>query len=306
VRLAETQIGAACPIGTGRARPRHGGDANREAIRMTNSPGRLLAKAANRAIGRLLPPRLLARPYDGIPGRVHADDAMLRSEAPEHLAHYASDAQSAIANIEDSLERVGRRWADVDAFLDLPCGYGRVTRFLVQQLEPGRVTACDVDRQGVRFCAAEFGVHGIVAERDPFRTRFPRRYDVAFVGSLLTHLPEAACDTMLRSVVATLAPSGLLIFSTQGESCLDHLDWYGSAFARLEPEYRSALADDGICSVPYSLGNDYGVTLHAKKHVEQTMHRVFGPRLTLIRFVERGWDNHQDVWSYRLEQPDSA
>jgi SAM-dependent methyltransferase len=115
-----------------------------------------MMKVANRTVGSILPPRVLSRRYDRIPGRVHADDQMLKSELPQHLAHYVTDAHSAIENVTQSLATVGRSWSDVAALLDLPCGYGRVTRLLVQQMPAARITACDVDRRAVRFCVAEF------------------------------------------------------------------------------------------------------------------------------------------------------
>ena len=260
---------------------------------------RVLMKALNRTVGPLLPARSLSRHYDAIPGRVHADDQMLGSESPKHLAHYISDAQSATDNIAESLSLVGRSWSDVTALLDLPSGYGRVTRLLAQHVTPSRITACDLDRQAVRFCVAEFGVNGVVARRDPTATCFPTRYDVAFVGSLLTHLPEAEGVRVLEAIVTALAPDGLLLFSTQGESCLEHLDWYGQSFKRLEETYRIEVAKLGICFRPYNGDDHYGVTLHARSYIEQLMATRFGARVALVRFVERGWDNHQDVWTFR-------
>lgn len=257
-------------------------------------------KAVHRTVGGLLPARLLSRSYPGIPGRVHVNDLMLRSESPPHVRHYVSDACSAIDNLEASLELAGRDWSDVRAFLDLPSGYGRVTRFLVQRLDPARVTAGDVDRQAVRFCVAEFGVNGVVADRDPARTRFPGRYDVAFVGSLLTHLPEAAVVDLVRALVATLVPGGLLVFSTQGESCLDHLDWYGERFKRHEAEFRHAVGACGRHFVPYPGADRYAIAIQSRSWIDRLVERTFGTDLSLLRFAERGWNGHQDVWTYRL------
>jgi SAM-dependent methyltransferase len=260
---------------------------------------RSVMKAVHRTVGPLLPPRMLSRSYDGVPGRIHADDLMLRSESPEHLRHSVDNAQSAISNITESLALVDRSWADVGAFLDMPSGYGRVTRLLVKHLPPYNLTACDVDRAAVRFCVAEFGVHGVVVDRDPAQTRLPTRYDVVFIGSLLTHLAEPVTVSLLQSVVAALAPSALLILSTQGASCLDHLDWYGSHFSRAEEMYRRQMADGGTCFMPYPNQCDYGVTLHARSYIERMMAELFGQQFSPVRFAERGWDRHQDVWTYQ-------
>jgi SAM-dependent methyltransferase len=256
-------------------------------------------KAVSRTVGRFVPATTFARSYPGIPGRVHANDLMLRSEAPEHLAHYVSDARSAMENLDASLAEVGRTWDDVTACLDLPSGYGRVTRFLAERLGPERVWACDVDPQGVRFCVEELGVAGVVAGRDPARTRFPRSYDLAFVGSLLTHLTEDATIAVLRSIVATLSRDGLLVVTTQAESCLDHLDWYGDSFARQVEWYRAEVARVGYAFQPYPGRRDYGVAIHGRAYVERLMTSLFAGRLRCVRFAERGWDRHQDVWTYQ-------
>jgi hypothetical protein len=51
--------------------------------------------------------------------------------------------------------------------------------------------------------------------------------------------------------------------------------------------------------VPYRRCRSYGITILTGGHVERIMQDVGGTRLRLIRFAERGWDRHQDVWSYQ-------
>jgi SAM-dependent methyltransferase len=188
--------------------------------------------AVHRTVGRLLPPTTFSRRLPGVPGRVHFDDQMLRSDAPEHIRHYLTDAGSALENIEASLNMAGRAIDDVRRCLDLPSGYGRLTRHLVARLGARRVTVSDVDPQAVRFCGAEFGVSGFVAPSNPERLRVPGSFDVIFVGSLLTHLPIAKGLTLMSRLVDGLEPGGQLIFSTQGTSCLSHLEWSFERLAR--------------------------------------------------------------------------
>jgi SAM-dependent methyltransferase len=267
--------------------------------RRVNPRALQLAKLLSRTCGSWLPPLLLSRSLPGIPGPVHLDDAMLRSDAPEHVRHYLEDALSAIANIEESLRAVGRDWDDVASCLDLPSGYGRVTRHLVARLGAGRVTACDLDHDAVRFCAAAFGVTPLASHERPASIVFPNTYDLIFVGSLITHLPVADVFHLLAALVGALRPNGLLIFTTQGESCLEHLDWYGADFARIEHEYRRHLAEQGHHFSPYARSARYGVALHARRFIEAEIRARHGGHLELVRFSERGWDRHQDVWTYK-------
>jgi SAM-dependent methyltransferase len=263
------------------------------------SATRKVLKAIHRTLGPLLPPRMLAFPRPGIPGLVHVDDQMLRSDSAPDVAHYLSDALSAIENIEASLTLAGRTWDDVRACLDLPCGHGRVTRHLVRRIDPRRVTACDIDRQAVRFCAAEFGVAPLDSKPDLRQVRFPERYDVIFVGSLLTHLPPDDGLRTLEALAGALSPQGQLIFSTQGATCLEHLSWYGDHFRDAEPIFRRQFAEAGVAWVPYPRSSTYGITLHARDRLSDEMVTRFGDTLSLVRFAERGWDDHQDVWSYQ-------
>ncbi|HKA29582.1 MAG TPA: class I SAM-dependent methyltransferase [Candidatus Binatia bacterium] len=253
----------------------------------------------NRTVGRWLPAGALSRTVPGIPGPVHVDDQMYRSDAPEHVRHYVEDARSAMENIEQSLGAVGRSFDDVRSCLDFACGYGRVTRWLVRALGPERVIAADLDRQAIRFCSHAFGISTVRSPCDPARVANRDSYDVVFVGSLLTHLPVSGCAAALRALRGIVRPDGILILSTQGESCLAHLDWYGPEFVAAADEFRTGVRRDGAAFVPYRGRRDYGITILTPRAVEALVEQDAEPALRLVRFVERGWDRHQDVWSYQ-------
>jgi SAM-dependent methyltransferase len=253
----------------------------------------------HRAVGGFLPPRLFSVSRASIPGRIHVDDQMLSSDSPAGLAHYRSDAESALANMDASMAAARRTWHDIESCLDLPCGYGRVTRYLVQCVPARQITACDIDRNAVRFCAAEFGVVPLYSESELSRVAFPRSYDLVFVGSLLTHLEPAHGLRSVEALAATLAPSGLLMFSTQGTSCLQHLDWYGHDFASRRDEFVRGLDAGGAGWVPYPRHRGYGITIHDRAALEARLADALGDSLRLVRFAERGWDAHQDVWTYQ-------
>ncbi len=255
-------------------------------------------KLANRTIGRLLPPSLLSRGYHGVPGRIHADDQMLKSDLPADVSHYLHTGLSAVENIAAALQATSSTLADIRALLVLPSGYGRVIRHLVQIIPPERVTACDIDRQAIRFCASEFGVTGLISDSDFRRVHFPQHYDLIFIGSLLTHLPPTACIDLLHSLVPVLAPHGQLVFTTQGITCLEHLDWYGPSFKAAEERYRQSIADTGVAFMPYPGRSSYGITIHTKPYIESLMVAQFPFSVSLVRFAERSWSAHQDVWAY--------
>jgi Methyltransferase domain len=258
---------------------------------------RTVLKLIHRTVGRLLPATLLSFRYDAIPGRVHVDDQMLRSNEPTWVAHYLNAGQEAVKLIEQSLASDGRRLDDVTSVLVFPSGYGRVIRHLVTRVSPKRITACDIDPNAVRFCTAEFGIHGLQSHVDLASITLPDSYDIIFIGSLLTHLPPEQCIDLLRTLVPRLCPRGHLVFTTQGESCMNHLEWYGPEFKAAEASIREQVLSRGIGFLPYRGKATYGICIHSQQYVSTTMREHFR-HLRLVEHKERAWDHHQDVWAY--------
>ena len=252
-----------------------------------------------RRTARLLPAALYAVQYPGVRGRVHLDDNMMSRGDPETQRHYARVGREALELMVEALGTAGRSVASVQACLDLPSGYGRVARMLVSKIPAARITVADVDGEAVRFCQHEFGVKGFVIGTDPETLSLPEKYDLVFVGSLLTHLREEQCLALLRSLYAGLMPGGVLVVTTHGESCLEHLYTYGTDIASAEAAYRDGMARRGMHFAPYDGASDWGITLHSRDYVENAVHEQFGGNLTLLKFQRRGWDDHQDVFSFR-------
>ena len=70
-------------------------------------------------------------------------------------------------------------------------------------------------------------------------------------------------------------------------------------FAAAAAEFRAGCATDGAHFHPYRWSRRYGITIHTRAYLESVMAERFGGRLQAIRFAERGWDRHQDVWAYQ-------
>src|SRR5262249_46546321 len=111
--------------------------------------------------------------------------------------------------------------------------------------------------------------------------------------------PPPGSIVLLRALSRSLRPTGLLVFTTQGESCLAHLDWYGANFSDAADRFRAGVALEGECFVPYRGRQAYGITTLTRAWVEDAVRTTLGDRLRLVRFAERGWDAHQDVWAYQ-------
>jgi SAM-dependent methyltransferase len=78
-------------------------------------------------------------------------DQMFDRAYPQAYFRYGP---SAVRCIELAMLAVGKR--DLAEILDLPCGHGRVLRTLKAAFPMARLTACDIDRDAVDFCADTF------------------------------------------------------------------------------------------------------------------------------------------------------
>jgi len=131
----------------------------------------------------------------GIPHDISRRDTMYRGD----LEHYWRVGLSAVECLEEALNRVpGLVVTDV---LDLPCGYGRVLRFLGHRFPAATIHACDLDRRAVDYCVQTFGARGAYSRPDLDGFAVDDRYDLAWCGSLVTHLdaPRIAGLDKLRS-----------------------------------------------------------------------------------------------------------
>ena len=111
----------------------------------------------------------------------------------------------------------------VDSVLDLACGYGRVTRHLVELFPDAKVFAADVICDGVAFCAEQFGVEGIHLPDDIGEYDFGHRYDVIWAGSLFTHHPRGRVKRWIAHMCNHLSDNGIFVFTTHGRRAFKKL-----------------------------------------------------------------------------------
>lgn len=260
------------------------------------------ARSARKTLGRLVPPRT----YPGIPGRVHFNDFMLDDRSPVGVASYRERALNVLDQIEATLAVLGLGMTDVESWLDFGCGYGRVTRFLVERVPASRVAVTDIVREGVEFCASEFGVRPIAGDPDLARSRLGS-YDFVFAISVLSHLNEQRSKSLLRVLGESLAPGGILLLTSHGRWSLDHPEHYGAEYVEKSTEIRREVEFRGTCFLPYRYlrGDLYGMAWHTDEYVKHAMHELHGDEVALLRFVPNGLDGHQDVIAFR-RLPESA
>ena len=149
---------------------------------------------------QLLPPPGLACPSLNLASlnlTVSKADTMLSGND----GHYLSVGLSALAAVERALDGTEPR-----NILDLPCGFGRVTRALRARFSHAAITVSDLDVAGVDFSAREFNARAAYSVRDFRELNLGESYDLIWVGSLMTHLPAAQTKHLLAALGRHLSP----------------------------------------------------------------------------------------------------
>ncbi|MBE9225157.1 class I SAM-dependent methyltransferase [Phormidium sp. LEGE 05292] len=153
------------------------------------------------------------------------------------LLEYFRSGKEVIDRITTIINWKFQGFENVNSFLDFACGYGRITRYLVQKMSTEKIWVSDIYAEAVEFQKLQFGVNGIVSVINPNDYPVERKYDCIFVFSLFTHLPEKNFVSWLEKLYSMLSPNGILIFTVHD--------------AILMPQ-EQVMPESGICFLPQS------------------------------------------------------
>lgn len=223
---------------------------------------------------------------------VDPHDTMQATENPEQ---YFDLGRRALELIRFSSELCDK--PHYPAILDLPCGHGRVLRWLRTHYPYASLTACDLDRGGVDFCARQFGAAPVYSQADLHQLPFTAQFDLIWVGSLVTHLRQDRWLATLDCLVKWTKECGVIVLTTQGRSVSSLLARGRRNIA--ENIDKAALLEEyartGFAYQRYFESNaeeDYGLTLSSPEWVLRTLQRY--PDIIVRAYLEEAW-GMQDV-----------
>lgn len=208
--------------------------------------------------------------------------------------HYFNVGQSALQCVKLAMLAAGKQ--DFKNILDLPCGHGRVLRMLKAAFPQAKLTACDLNQDGVDFCVKVFGATGIYSTEDVNQIPIQPSFDLIWCGSLLTHLNSSSWTDFLNLFNSLLCPGGILIFTANGDWVAHRIGMMAYSYG-LDPNKLPILVKDydtqGFGYLDYPNLENYGISLSSPSWVLSQLQKI--GNLRLLTYTERGWDNHQDA-----------
>jgi SAM-dependent methyltransferase len=221
--------------------------------------------------------------------RLAPDDMMYISARSRH---YLGVGLSAMRCIDRTVRHTQ---TNVASILDLR----RVLRFLRAEFGKAEITACDIDPNAVRFCERTFGSVGVRSTSELSKLIFPRQFDLIWCGSLVTHLDQQHTKDLLYSFWRHLAPGGLCLFTTHGEITRDRLETGAESYGLSPGQRDKVLAEFAGCGYGYADYGDeigYGISLVSFDRMTKIASEIGD--WSFVAFLERGWDDHQDVYGF--------
>jgi len=228
-------------------------------------------------------------------------DGMQNKSNPEYYFVWGSQGLETIERLAALVDL-----SAVKTVLDFPSGHGRVLRYLRAAYPDAVITACDLDRDAVDFCAQTFGARPIYSTADLATVQLDGVYDLIWCGSLLTHVHADQWRDLLGLFSEHLSDSGLLVFTTHGRCFANRLH-SGQTNLGLSDWAVTAILSDydqfGFGFQKYSGQEAYGISLSSSSWVCSQIVRTSGLRLAGYQEGARrpgqtsagGWGGMQDA-----------
>ncbi len=220
---------------------------------------------------------------------IHPHDQMLQHSLQEHTDAHAAISQyfSVGAQQFNTFSQIaGLLFQDRERVkvLDFACGFGRLTRFLVLDRSRFRITGAEIQQEALDFVAKRFAVQCLNSCPDPSAFNCNDSFDIIWVASLFSHLPEGLFHQWLRVLFSLLRPGGVLAFSTKP------LATAATVKARSEPGF--VYTTESECRQLDS--RIYGTACVDDAFVRDAIERVTGPGHPVFH-MPRALANEQDL-----------
>ncbi len=209
----------------------------------------------------------------------------VKDDRDRALVRYYSLGRRILDTVKQIVDWHFGSFENVPSFLDFACGYGRFTRFLIQEIPPERIWVSDISTKAVKFQTEYLNVNGIISTGNPDNFLVDRKFDCIVVNSFFSHMPERTFGNWLENLYNLLTPNGILIFSVHDE-CLR------SPGAEMPAKGILFSPNSEIQSLDKA---EYGTTYVSEKFVRQIVDKVSSSKAFVHR-IEKGLCRFQDLY----------
>jgi len=230
----------------------------------------------------------------GITSELHSEDQLLR-----HIYSKwgASAGERYIQGGHNNALAVKRQILDLRhpnealKVLDFASGFGRITRHLTHMMPEHQIMASDIHSNACEFLKDTLGIPAFVSSSDPSELSIGEDYDIIFVMSLFSHLPDRTFGLWLGALYERLAPGGFLLFTANGRVTLDTFpEFYNDIFPKgARFGFRSESDQQDIDSA------DYGSMIVSIRYVLDMLEK-HAPLAILQSYSSGRWLATQDGW----------
>ena len=177
--------------------------------------------------------------------------------------------------IRAAAERNGAPIGSVGSLLDFGCGCGRVLRHWAA-LEGPEIFGSDYNEGLAAWCAANLPfVTASVNQLAPPLRYEDGKFGLVYAISVFTHLPHDFERAWIDELSRIIAPGGMLLVTTHGDSYADRLD------AAEHADYDSG---EAVVRWPSVAGSNLCTTFHPERYVRERL----APGLELIEHTPDG------------------
>ncbi|MGD1699651.1 methyltransferase [Dapis sp. BLCC M229] len=203
----------------------------------------------------------------------------------EALLRYFSNGKRILDAVKQIVEWYFDGFENISSFLDFASGYGRFSRFLLQEIPIDKIWVSDIYPGAVEFQKQEFSVAGIVSTNAPEDYQINQKFDCIFACSFFSHTPQKTFTGWLEKLYSCLTENGILIFSTHDLSLMTIETDVEAEEIYFTPESESLFLKT----------EDYGVTYVGEKWVGKVIQKVTQGKGKWHR-IKRGICGYHDLY----------
>jgi hypothetical protein len=218
-----------------------------------------------------------------------------------NLDHYFKVGKSAIGIINQAVLQFMKA-SPPETILDIPCGHGRVTRWLRDSYPNAKISVSDLNFSGAIYCAEKFNCIPLKSNEN-FKLLNFGKFDLIWVGSLITHLNKELIIDFLDFCNRHINDNGLVIISSHGS----FVSGYMRALLSVQPNIENiyglnrndvfSILDNfdktGFGYAPYPNNKNYGISLLSQDMINSMLESI---DLKILKYTEKVWDFHHDIF----------